>query len=60
MKELFDTLAGEIFLFGYSVPTIWLIASGFLLLGAVMRSLPLAMVAGLIFLVSYMSTMASM
>ena len=53
MKELFDNLAGDIFVFGYSIPVISLIAAGLLILGTVRRSFPLIMVAGLIVLTWY-------
>lgn len=60
MTEIFDALAGDILVFDYSVPILWLIAGGFLLLGAGMRALSLTMIAGLITLTLYaMTAMAS-
>jgi len=53
MKEIFAALAGDIFVYGYSVPIISLIAASLLLLGTIRRSLPLIMVAGLIVLTWY-------
>ena len=60
MAEIFDALAGDIIVYGYSVPILWLIAGGFLLLGAGVRALSLTMIAGLITLTLYaMTTTAS-
>ena len=60
MTELFDALSGEILVYGYSVPIMWLMAGGFLLLGAGIRALSLTMIAGLITLTLYaMTTTAS-
>jgi len=56
MKEIFDALAGDILVFGYSVPILWLIAGGFLLLVAGKRALSLMMIAGLITLALYAMT----
>ena len=53
MQEIFDALAGDIFVYGHSVPIISLIAAGLLILGTVRRSLPVIMVAGLIVLTWY-------
>jgi len=53
MKELLDSFAGNIAVFGYSVPTIWLMVGGLLLVAAIWRSAPLAMVSGMIFFASY-------
>ena len=53
MKEIFDALAGDILIYGYSVPIFWLIAGGFLLLMAGKRVLSLMMIAGLILLTLY-------
>ena len=53
MKEVFDALAGDIFVFGYSVPIIWLIAGGFLILGSGARAMTLTIIAGLILLTLY-------
>lgn len=60
MTEIFSALAGDIIVNGYSVPSLWLIAGGFLLLGAGVRALSLTMFAGLITLTLYaMTTTAS-
>lgn len=53
MTEIFNALAGDIIVNGYSVPSMWLIVGGFLLLGAGVRALSLTMVAGLITLSLY-------
>lgn len=60
MKEIFDALAGDILVYGYSVPLLWLIAGGFLLLVVGKRALSLMMIAGVITLALYaMTTTAS-
>ena len=53
MKDLIDIYAGNIAVFGYSVPTIWLVAGGFLLVAAVMRSLWPALVVGVMLFAHY-------
>jgi hypothetical protein len=59
MQDLINIFAGNTAVFGYSVPTVWLIAGALLLPAAVMRSAPLTMVAGLmLFTLYFIPTMA--
>lgn len=53
MRELLDTLAGDIPVFGYSVPSIVLLACGLFLFSAFSRSLWPAMFGGLILFAVY-------
>ena len=54
MQDLIDIYTGNIAVFGYSVPTVWLIAGGLLLVAAGKRSAMLTMVAGMmLFFTSY-------
>ncbi len=53
MQDLINIFAGNTAVFGYSVPTAWLIAGGLLLVAAVIRSVPLAMIAGLMLITLY-------
>lgn len=59
MKEILDIIAGESTIFGYSMPSAWLIAGALLVLAGVKRSVPLTMIAGMMLLTHYfISTMA--
>ena len=53
MQDLIDIYTGNIAIFGLSVPTVWLITGGFLLLAAGKRSAPLTAVAGILLFTSY-------
>ena len=53
MQELINIFAGNTAVFGYSVPTVWFIAGGLLLVAAGMRSTPLSMIAGMMLITSY-------
>lgn len=53
MKEILDIFAGDSTILGYSMPSAWLIAGGLLLLAAVMRSISLTMIAGMMLFTLY-------
>jgi hypothetical protein len=53
MRELMDAFAGDVTLFGYTVPVILVAAAGLLVIGAFIRSMPVTMVGGLLFLAFY-------
>jgi hypothetical protein len=54
MQDLLNIFTGNIAVFGYSVPTAWLIVGVLFLLAAGMRSVTLTMVAGMmLFFTSY-------
>ena len=57
MQDLINIYTGNIAIFGLSVPTVWLIAGGFLLLAAGKRSAPLTAVAGILLFTSYIIPM---
>ena len=59
MQDLINIFAGNTAVFGYSVPTVWLIVGALLLVAAVRRSAPLSMIAGLmLFTLYFIPTMA--
>lgn len=53
MQDLINIFAGNTAVFGYSVPTAWLIVGGLSLVAAGMRSAPLTIVAGLMLFTLY-------
>jgi hypothetical protein len=53
MYDLINIYTGNIAVFGYSVPTAWLITGALLLVAASMRSAMLAMVAGMMLFTLY-------
>jgi hypothetical protein len=53
MQDLIYIYTGNIAIFGLSVPTVWLITGGFLLLAAGKRSATLTAVAGILLFTSY-------
>jgi len=53
MQDLINIFAGNTAVFGYSVPTVWLIAGALLLVAAVRRSTPLTMIAGIMLFTLY-------
>jgi hypothetical protein len=60
MTELFDTLAGETIVFGYSVPVLRVIAAALWLVGIFCRSVPVSMPGGLLVITSYVMSAAAL